>query len=483
MVSILQKIVDLAKPTPPSIVPEVWEKQKKATAKKMTTVFQSTGKEVSAVSSRHYVGFNIENPLAQQAQKEKNSADDSNKKMNHLQATGDILVAAKGVTPFTPNRMFSQEVDLSYSIINFGIAIFGYLSQLFSKKTAEKTTFGDVKGDLSADKIAEYGKIRFGSKFLSASFGLTAGIGAFTGLNAISGRAVLLVGSFCSSLAMGCFFLIAKERTDWTKKVAEEFKVLGVDGLRNKLQTIEEEDIRHLQAFAKSPSSLEGEEKAQRFNKILERAVVPAEVRERFKENVELLEVMETFMLARREHYGRFIGQKNVQRLLENPRYEFNSRNASYFESKDLLKRKIEKTLQVQSTLWKVVQVFSLLTISVYAATNFITAGLPDLVIAILNLAIAIGWSIVDTYFFISDMLEGGYTKDQFYAFLVTQASFLLLAAGAFLIHPLASLAGQAALMGVGLSGIIYNLITDLRKKPTEATRPQELSESISAEG
>lgn len=480
MVSVLQRIIDLAKPPPPSIKPEVWEKQKKKTAEKITTVFHST-KELSNVSSRHYVGYNIANPLAQQVQKEKNSADDSNKKMNHLQATGDILVAAKGVTPFTPNKMFSQEVDLSYSIINFGISFFGYLSQFFSKKTSEKTTFGRVKGDLSADKIAEYGKMRFGSRFLSASFGLTAGIGAFTGLNAISGRAVLLVGSFCSSLAMGCFFLIARERTDWTKKVAEEFQHLGVEGLRKKLHTVEEEDIQHLEGFAKSSNSLDNDEKAERFNGILERAVVPASVRERFKENIELLEVIETFMLARREHYGRFIGQKNVQRLLENPAHEYNSRNTSYFQSPELLKRKIEKTLQVQSTLWKVVQVFSLLTITVYAATNFITAGLPDLVFAILNLAIAIGWSIVDTYFFISDMLEGGYTKDQFYAFLVTQASFLLLAAGAFFIHPLASLAGQAALMGVGLSGILYNLITDLRKKPAEAYRAQELSESSSA--
>lgn len=479
MIGVLQKICDLTRPSPPSTQPEKWEKKNKKTADKMTRVFESKN-QLSNVSTQHYIGFDIENPLAQQAQKEKNSANNSNKKMNHLQATGDVLVAAKGVTPFTPNKIFSQEVDLSYSIISFGIAIFGYLSQLFSKKTAEKTTFGDVKGDLSADKIAEYGKMRFGSRFLSASFGLTAGIGAYTGLNAISGRAVLLAGSFCSSLAMGCFFLIAKERTDWTKKVAEEFNTIGVDGLRKKLQSIEDEDILYLEKFANSPNVLSDEEKAKRLHGISERSVVPVSIRERFKENIQLLETIETFMLARREHYARFIGQNNVQRLLENPAFEFNSRKASYFNLPDLLKRKIEKTLQVQSTLWKVVQIFSLMTITVYAATNFITAGLPDLVLAILNLAIAVGWSIVDTYFFISDMLEGGYSKDQFYAFLVTQASFLLLAAGAFIIHPLTSLAGQVALMGAGLSGILYNLITDLRKKSQEPYRPQETSESTS---
>lgn len=250
--------------------------------------------------------------------------------------------------------------------------------------------------------------------------------------------------------------------------------------MRKKLQSIEDEDILYLEKFANSPNVLSDEEKAKRLHGISERSVVPVSIRERFEENIQLLETIETFMLARREHYARFIGQNNVQRLLENPAFEFNSRKASYFNLPDLLKRKIEKTLQVQSTLWKVVQIFSLMTITVYAATNFITAGLPDLVLAILNLAIAVGWSIVDTYFFISDMLEGGYSKDQFYAFLVTQASFLLLAAGAFIIHPLTSLAGQVALMGAGLSGILYNLITDLRKKSQEPYRPQETSESTS---
>jgi uncharacterized membrane protein len=174
---------------------------------------------------------------------------------------------------------------------------------------------------------------------------------------------------------------------------------------------------------------------------------------------------METFMLARRDHYGRFIGPKNVRRILRDPDVEFNSKKLSYYTQDGLLLEKINKTTQVYSTLWKVIQVFSLLTIAVSTAANFVTMGIADVVFGIINLAIAVGWSVVDTYFFISDMLEGQYTKDQFIAHLITQASMILLTAGALFIRPFVEFGVQATLVCVAAGGIIYNIITDLKRK------------------
>ena len=170
-------------------------------------------------------------------------------------------------------------------------------------------------------------------------------------------------------------------------------------------------------------------------------------------------------MLARRDHYGRFIGPKNVRRILGDPDVEFNSKKLSYYTQKGLLLEKINKTTQVYSTLWKVIQVFSLLTIAVSTAANFVTMGIADVVFGIINLAIAVGWSVVDTYFFISDMLEGQYTKDQFIAHLITQASMILLTAGALFFRPFVEFGVQATLVCVAAGGIIYNIITDLKRK------------------
>lgn len=445
------------------------EKHGKNTSKKILTIWKgfdgSDSKPVNQ-SNPHFMGFDIDNSMAKTVQKDKVAASNNNKKLNNLLATSDVLTAAHSLTPFTSDRMFAKEVTMSNSVINVFVAVFGFLGQFFSKKSAQKTTFNEAKGDLSAEKIAKYGQMRFGARFIGSSFGLAAGIGAYTGLNQISGRAVFLAGSFCSSIAMGCFFLIAKERSGWIQNVREEFEKIGIEGIRNKLVTISEEDIQYISALVKESPPIDLSEKTQKLENFRGRNILPHEVIERFQDKIELLEGIETFMLARRDHYARFMGQNNIHRILKNSEFEYNSKNVSYFKNEELLVSKIQKTLKIQSTLWKVVQIFSLLTICVSTISNYIAAGIPQIVMGILNLAIAIGWSIVDTYFFITDMLEGGFTKDQFYAFLVTQTSFILLTAGALFIHPLANLATQASLMAIGLSGILYNLIVDLKKKP-----------------
>jgi hypothetical protein len=250
------------------------------------------------------------------------------------------------------------------------------------------------------------------------------------------------------------------------QEVQNEVKTIGIEGIKEKLTTLTEEDIGHLQklTFDESEPLME-EDTEERLEKIKRRKIVPEALIERFKENIPLLYSMETFMLARRDHYGRFIGPKNVRRILEDPDVKFNSKKLSYYTEKGLLLEKINKTTQVYSTLWKVIQVFSLLTIAVSTAANFVTMGIADVVFGIINLAIAVGWSVVDTYFFISDMLEGQYTKDQFIAHLITQASMILLTAGALFIRPFVEFGVQATLVCVAAGGIIYNIITDLKRK------------------
>jgi hypothetical protein len=250
------------------------------------------------------------------------------------------------------------------------------------------------------------------------------------------------------------------------QEVQNEVKTIGIEGIREKLTTLTEEDISHLRNLTIDEiEPLMEEDTEKRLEKIKERKIVPEALIERFKENIPLLYSMETFMLARRDHYGRFIGPKNVRRILGDPDVEFNSKKLSYYRQDGLLLEKINKTTQVYSTLWKVIQVFSLLTIAVSTAANFVTMGIADVVFGIINLAIAVGWSVVDTYFFISDMLEGQYTKDQFIAHLITQASMILLTAGALFFRPFVEFGVQATLVCVAAGGIIYNIITDLKRK------------------
>jgi hypothetical protein len=450
------------------IVPIFTKTGKKGPAKegKVTRIVNGHAPSMCEVKT-HYTGYDIiENPLAQGVNSISFKAQKSQKILDGAYTAYDLNNVVSKITPFVSSHHLGRVASAAGGVLNLVVSIYGFAASFFSQKMAKKLTFGNVKGDPSSEKLATYGKGRFGARFIDSTMGMTRVIGAYTGLSQISGRAIHLAGSFSMSLSMAFFFLIARERTKWVQEVQNEVKTIGIEGIKEKLTTLTEEDIGHLQklTFVETEPLME-EDTEERLEKIKRRQIVPKDLIEKYKENIPLLYSMETFMLARRDHYGRFIGPKNVRRILRDPDVEFNSKKLSYYTQDGLLLEKINKTTQVYSTLWKVIQVFSLLTIAVSTAANFVTMGIADVVFGIINLAIAVGWSVVDTYFFISDMLEGQYTKDQFIAHLITQASMILLTAGALFIRPFVEFGVQATLVCVAAGGIIYNIITDLKRK------------------
>lgn len=414
----------------------------------------------------HYTGYDIENPLAQRVNAISSKAQKSQKILDGAYTAYDLNNVVSKMTPFVPSHHLGRVATTAGGFLNLVVSIYGFAASFFSQKMAKKLTFGNVKGDPSSEKLATYGKGRFGARFIDSTMGMTRVIGAYTGLSQISGRAIHLAGSFSMSLSMAFFFLIARERTKWVQEVRKEVEEGGIDGIRTKLTTLSDEDIACLEKLTfEEIEPLQEEDLEKRIHEIKERKIVPEELIQRFSDKIHVLYSIETFMLARRDHYGRFIGPKNVRRILGDPDVEFNSKKLSYYNQEGLLLKKINKTTQVYSTLWKVIQVFSLLTIAVSITANFVTMGAAELVFGIINLAIAVGWSVVDTYFFISDMLEGQYTKDQFIAHLITQASMIVLTAGALFIRPFMDIWVQVTLVCIASGGIIYNIITDLKRK------------------
>ncbi|MBM3197511.1 MAG: hypothetical protein FJZ61_05975 [Chlamydiae bacterium] len=432
---------------------------------KLTRVVNGHASPINETKT-HYTGYDIENPLAQRVNEISSKAQKSQKILDGAYTAYDLNNVVSKITPFVSSHHLGRVANTAGGFLNLLVSIYGFAASFFSQKMAKKLTFGDLKGDPSSEKLAVYGKGRFGARFIDSTMGMTRVIGAYTGLSQISGRAIHLAGSFSMSLSMAFFFLIARERTKWVEEVRKEVDEKGIKGIRDKLTTLTQDDIHHLKnlTFVEIEPLLE-EDKGKRLQEIKERKIVPDALITEHEENIPLLYSIETFMLARRDHYGRFIGPKNVRRILGDSAVENNSKGLSYYKQDGLLLEKINKTTQVYSTLWKVIQVFSLLTIAVSTTANFVTMGIADVVFGIINLAIAVGWSVVDTYFFISDMLEGQYTKDQFIAHLITQASMILLTAGALFIRPFMELWIQVSLVCIASGGIIYNIITDLKRK------------------
>ncbi|MBM3195006.1 MAG: hypothetical protein FJZ60_04495 [Chlamydiae bacterium] len=273
--------------------------------------------------------------------------------------------------------------------------------------------------------------------------------------------------------------MTAAQREENIRNIKMEIYARGIEGIHKKLVDISDEDLRRVVAFANKNPDRTQEESLRLINEIKARKIVPERVIKKFEKNPDALHLVEAFMLAKRDHYGRFIGPKNVRRILQDPSCEFNSKGASYYKSKGLLESKILNELGLNSTLWKIVKVLSLTTIGVTIAANFITLGASELVIAIFNLAISVGWAVVDSYFFVKDYIDGKYTKDQLIAHIVSQVSIVLVSLGATVLSPFSSMTVQISLISVAASAIIYNFARDFFFKQKSSNRhhvPAEVS-------
>ena len=245
----------------------------------------------------HYTGYDIENPLAQGVNSISFKAQKSQKILDGAYTAYDLNNVVSKITPFVSSHHLGRVASAAGGFLNLVVSIYGFAASFFSQKMAKKLTFGDVKGDPSSEKLATYGKGRFGARFIDSTMGMTRVIGAYTGLSQISGRAIHLAGSFSMSLSMAFFFLIARERTKWVQEVQNEVKTNGIEGIKLKLTTLTEEDIIHLQKLTFDEiEPLMEEDTEKRLEKIRERKIVPEALIERFKENIPLLYSMETFM-------------------------------------------------------------------------------------------------------------------------------------------------------------------------------------------
>ncbi|MBU6148988.1 MAG: hypothetical protein KGQ54_02195 [Verrucomicrobia bacterium] len=427
-------------------------------------------------TDRHFTGFMLgSNPRAEEIAKLQNKASKASDIVDALYVASDLTGAIKAVEPFVEqgHTFPGREFGLAKGVISIAIAILGFFAQTSTKKATSKSTFNGKVGDESGSELSALGIGRFGSAMVSSTMGLTSAIGAYTGMSQLSGRAIHLTGSISATLSMAFIFMTAAERDENIRKIKMEIYAHGIEGIHKKLVDISDEDLKRVVAFADKNTNRTSEESLRLINEIKARKIVPERVIKKFEKNPDALHLVEAFMLAKRDHYGRFIGPKNVRRILRDPSCEFNSKGASYYKNKGLLESKILNELGLNSTLWKIVKVLSLTTIGVTIAANFITLGASELVIAIFNLAISVGWAVVDSYFFVKDYIDGKYTKDQLMAHIVSQMSIVLVSLGATVLSPFSSMTVQISLISVAAAAIIYNFARDFFFKQKSTNRHQ----------
>jgi len=432
--------------------------------------FDSTLKK----TDRHFAGFMLgSNPRAAEIAKLQNKASKASDIVDGLYVASDLTGAVKAVEPFVEqgHTFPGREFGLAKGVISIAIAILGFFAQATTKKATSKSSFNGKVGDESGSKLSAFGIGRYGSAMVSSTMGLTSAIGAYTGMSQLSGRAIHLTGSISSTLSMTFIFMTAAQREENIRNIKMEIYARGIEGIHKKLVDISDEDLRRVVAFANKNPDRTQEESLRLINEIKARKIVPERVIKKFEKNPDALHLVEAFMLAKRDHYGRFIGPKNVRRILQDPSCEFNSKGASYYKSKGLLESKILNELGLNSTLWKIVKLLSLTTIGVTIAANFITLGASELVIAIFNLAISVGWAVVDSYFFVKDYIDGKYTKDQLKAHIVSQMSIVLVSLGATVLSPFSSMTVQISLISVAAAAIIYNFARDFFFKQKSSNR------------
>ncbi|NDE63213.1 MAG: hypothetical protein EB053_02530 [Chlamydiae bacterium] len=407
-----------------------------------------------------FKGYSIkDNPRVMEIARLKTCAEKTSDIVNGLFVASDLTGTAKSIEPFVDKshqQFAGREFGLANAIISVAISILGFASQAFKWKTAEKSSIRGKVGDVSGSSLSTMGLARYCSRMISSTMGLTSAIGAFTGISQLSGRAVQLTGSISSTFSLSCIFMIAIQREDNIHDIRMELKAYGVQGIYKKITDISDEDLQRVVAFA-DKNTHSSEETARLIKQIQARKIVPDRVIHKLRKNPDALHLAEAFMLAKRDHYSRFIGAKNVQRILKNPAFEFNSKGVSYFQSKGALCAKIERELDLNSTMWKVIKFFSFASISLNIAANILSAGSSELILAIFNLAISVGWTVVDSYFFINDYLQGRYSKDQLIAHVVAQLSILLVSIGATILSPLSSTVVQISLISVAAAALIYN--------------------------
>ena len=432
--------------------------------------FDSTVKK----TDRHFTGFMIEsNPRAKEIAKLQNKANKASDIVDGLYVASDLTGAVKAVEPFVEqgHAFPGREFGLAKGFISVAISILGFLSQALTKKATLKSSIKDKAGDVSGSELSTLGICRYGSAMISSTMGLTSAIGAYTGMSQLSGRAIHLTGSVSSTLSMAFILMTAVGRDENIRNIKMEIYAKGIEGIHQQLVDISDEDLRRVVAFADKNPNHTKEESLRLINEIKARKIVPERIIKKYEKNPDALHLVEAFMLAKRDHYGRFIGSKNVRRILQDPSCEFNSKGESYYTTKGLLRSKIFSELELNSTLWKIVKLLTLTTIGVTVAANFITLGASEFVIAIFNLAISVGWTVVDSYFFVKDYIDGKYTRDQLMAHLVAQLSIVLVSLGATVLSPFSSMAVQISLISVAATAIVYNFARDFFFKQKTSNR------------
>jgi hypothetical protein len=427
-------------------------------------------------TDRHFTGFMLgSNPRAEEIAKLQNRANKASDIVDGLYVASDLTGAIKAVEPFVEqgHTFPGREFGLAKGVISIAIAILGFFSQASTKKATTKSSIKGKVGDESGSELSALGIGRYGSAMISSTMGLTSAIGAYTGISQLSGRAIHLTGSISSTLSMAFIFMTAAGRDENIRDIKMEIYAHGLKGIHKQLVDISDEDLKRVVAFADKDTKYTEEESLRLINEIKARKIVPERVIKKLQKNPDALHLVEAFMLAKRDHYGRFIGSKNVRRILKDPSCELNSKGASYYTNKGLLESKILSELELNSTLWKIVKVLSLTTIGVTIAANFITLGASEFVIAIFNLAISVGWAVVDSYFFVKDYIDGKYTKDQLMAHIVSQMSIVLVSLGATVLSPFSSMTVQISLISVAAAAIIYNFARDFFFKEKSSNRHQ----------
>ncbi|MFZ4773387.1 MAG: hypothetical protein ACOYK9_05295 [Chlamydiia bacterium] len=430
---------------------------------------------------KHYTGYGLpkDNSRAKRADLCKRiggAAELAARFMSPIRDTSRLVVTAARLDPNSPS--ISHEAAAGSSLIYVASAVSGLITQVFNKKVADQSNFGEkAVGDKSGAKIAKYGIGRHGFRFAHATIGVAGAVTAYTGASQLAGRALQAAGSLCSVIAMAFYVIFAGERVKNLDSIRELVKTEGgIDKIRLDITTItpeEEEELLAKFSTLRAPDSEDLFTIANKTIPISKRGVVPKNLRIKYADNAEMLKGIELFLIAKREHYVRFIGETNVRRILGDPKVKLEGVNPE-----KLLQKEVLDTLKLNSTIWKVVRVLAVSTAIMGVALNFATAGASELILGIINLGIAIGWTIVDSYFFIKDYRDGKYSKDQLVAHIFTQLAILTLAIGSTIVSPLSSFFVQTGLISAALLGIGYSIVRDVRRR-CQASQEAKLMDDV----
>ncbi len=401
----------------------------------------------------------IQSPRPQEWLNPKNLSDSGSKAskwVSMLTSTSQLFkkgIKVGGVTPHAYER-----VDLTYAAAHTTISCLGIVSQWAGHQVVESTRINKkIVGDKSGQQLAAIGKPRAALRMCQSMVTTTGAIGAYTGLNPLVGRVLQASGSLFSSvglvLSIGVTYMRYKYLNEMLRILKKEG---GFEELRSKMTKLTQEEKEAVDAFQSKKMQGPTNEQLSGFWK---RGIVPPAILGEPGVTLEKLEKVELFMIGKREHYGRFIGANNVAKILDG-------------DYKDVGKS-IDKIIQSNKTTLKIIALLTIISIGVIITANVLTAGVSELVIPVINLALSFGWLIMDFTFFVKDYRAGKYTKDQMVAYCIAQLAVMALAIGSTIITPFSSLIIQASLVGVIFCAIGYNIVRTIQQAKKAASLPK----------